>query len=250
VRADQALVARGLATSRSAAARLIGDGAVFVLAGGLRVPVTRAAASIAPSQTLQVAESDETRFVSRAGAKLARALDHTGLVATGKVVLDIGISTGGFADCLLAAGAAKVGGVDVGHGELHPRLAADPRVALFEGVNARQLDRSMLGDAMPARGFDLLVADVSFISLTKLLPAVLPLAAIDGVALMLVKPQFELDADALDRRGVVRDPALYLDVERNLRDTTTMLGWRLVDWFDSALPGGDGNREFFMECRP
>lgn len=246
MRADQALVARGLAPSRSAARRLIGDGAVFLCARGARRPLARPAAEVGEHDVLELAPSDETRFVSRAGAKLAGALAHTGLAVRGARVLDVGISTGGFADCLLQAGAAQVVGVDVGHGQLHPRLAADARVTLFEGLNARELDAARLGAAMPAGGFDLVVADVSFISLTKVLPAVLPLARPGARAVLLVKPQFELGPQALDARGIVRDPQAEPTLRARLTESLRALGWSTTDFFASPLPGGDGNREYFI----
>ena len=245
MRADLALVARGLAPSRSAARRLIEAGAVRQIEAGRGATVRRPAVDIADWVGLEVADHDETRFVSRAGAKLAGALASTGLVVTDFVVLDLGTSTGGFADCLLQAGAARIVGVDVGHGQLHPRLADDGRLRLFEGLNARHLEREQLGDAMPAVGFDLIVADLSFISLTKVLPAVLPLARPDGRLLALVKPQFELGADALDGRGIVRDSARYAGLPDLIAASLTGCGWRLKQFLDSPLPGGDGNREFF-----
>ena len=248
MRADQALVSRGLAPSRSAAARLIGDGAVHAGLGSRRRLIGRAAAPVGDDEPMEVAESDETRYVSRAGAKLAGALRHTGLDPAGLTVLDLGTCTGGFSDCLLQAGAAQVVGVDVGHDQLHPRLRQERRLWLLEGVNARHLNRTMLAGSMPAEGFGLIVADLSFISLTRVLPAVLPLAAPPGRLLALVKPQFELEAAALDARGVVRDPLLYERVRARMDECIAALGWRIDDYFESPLPGGDGNREFFMDC--
>ena len=246
MRADLALVARGLAPSRSAARRLIEAGAVHRLEGSLREAIRRPAVEIGDQTGLEVDAHDENRFVSRAGAKLAGALARIGLDVHGRVVLDLGISTGGFSDCLLQAGAARVVGVDVSHGQLHPRLVAEPRLRLFEGLTARHLDAAQLGDAMPADGFDLIVADLSFISLTKVLPAALPLARPGGRLLALVKPQFELGAAALDGRGIVRDPALYAGLPELIGDSLTRCGWRLAQFLDSPLPGGDGNREFFV----
>lgn len=250
MRADQALVARGLAPSRSVARRLIEDNAVQAWHHGVPRPLARAADRVTEDDELRVRESDESRFASRAGAKLAGALARTAVDPRGWVVLDVGISTGGFTDCLLRAGASRVVGVDVGHGQLHPRLAADPRVTLFEGLNARELRAESLGEAMPAGGFDLLVADVSFISLTQLLPAILPLVAPGGRALLLVKPQFELGPAALDARGVVRDPRAEIAVRERLSRALEAQGWRVRDFFASSLTGGEGNREYFIDGSP
>ncbi|MCM2356413.1 MAG: TlyA family RNA methyltransferase, partial [Arenimonas sp.] len=138
-------------------------------------------------------------------------------------------------------GAAHVTGVDVGHGQLHERLRADPRVACLEKVNARALDAAQAGG-----DFDLAVGDLSFISLTLVLPAVAPLLKAGGRLLMLVKPQFELQPGQLGKGGIVRDAALYPQVERRIRDACAGCGLRVDGWFDSPIRGGDGNREFFV----
>ncbi len=246
-RVDIALVDRGLAASRSAARRLIADGAVRIGEGPASRRIERASQRVEDGDVLTVAESVETRYVSRAGAKLDAALERLALDVRGLTALDVGMSTGGFADCLLARGAARVVGVDVGHGQLHPRLRADPRVRSFENVNARELTPATLGDAMPAGGFALIVADVSFISLTQVLPALGPLLAADGRLLALVKPQFEAGPGGVDRRGLA-DPTEYPRVEARIRGAIAELGWQVRDWFESALTGGDGNREFFVHA--
>lgn len=264
MRADLALVERRLAPSRSAARRLIEAGAVFAIAsaakggnppaasGLTRRRVERPATEVDDNVELLVESSDETRFVSRAGAKLEGAMRSRGLDPRAMTVLDLGTSTGGFADCLLQAGCARVVGIEVGHGQLHPRLAGHPRLQLFEGMNARSLQAVQLGAAMPTAGFDLIVADLSFISLTKVLPAALPLAAgaPRGRLLALVKPQFELGPQALDSRGVVRDPALYDELLPRMSDCLQQHGWHVDAFIDSHLPGGDGNREFFIDASP
>lgn len=242
-RVDVELVARGLAPSRSAAQRLIADGAVS-LAGG--TPVTRASMPVAGDVPLQVRGSVETRFVSRAGAKLEGALQRTAIEVRGRVVLDLGMSTGGFADCLLQAGAASVVGIEVGHGQLHPSLRADPRVHCLEHTNVRDLDAGMLASRLPPGGFTLAVADLSFISLTLALPRIDPLLAHGADALLLVKPQFELDAGQLGKRGVVTDDALRRRALERVTQACLALGWRIIDTFDSELAGGDGNRESFL----
>jgi 23S rRNA (cytidine1920-2'-O)/16S rRNA (cytidine1409-2'-O)-methyltransferase len=153
----------------------------------------------------------------------------------------VGQSTGGFTDCLLAQGAAHVTGVDVGHGQLHKRLRQDARVVAIEKVNARELSPQQVGGA-----FDLIVGDLSFISLTLVLPALVPLLAGGGDLLMLVKPQFELQPSQIGKGGLVTDASLYAVVECKLRDACTQLGLHVQGWYASPIAGGDGNREFFI----
>ena len=195
---------------------------------------------------MTVAADPEAHFVSRGGLKLAGALAKTGLAAGGKVCLDVGQSTGGFTDCLLQAGARHVVGVDVGHGQLHPQLRCDPAVTAIEGINCRALSSTDLGKAFPPGGFDLIVGDVSFISLTLVLPQLPALLATNGDLLLLVKPQFEVGPGNIGKGGIVRDPALYHDVESKLCQCAKDLGLTVRGWLDSPITGGDGNREFFI----
>ena len=247
-RVDVELVARGLATSRSAAQRLIADGAVFVSPGSR---IERPSQQVGPFDTLRVSSSDETRFVSRAGAKLAHALRDAGIDPRGHVVLDLGMSTGGFADCLLQAGAARIVGIEVGHGQLHERLRGDPRVACLERLNVREATPAVVAERLPDAppdGFTMAVADLSFISLTKALPAIDALLAPGAVTLLLVKPQFELGPAALDGRGVVIDVQGPARAVAAVADVCRGLGWTVHGAHDSALPGGDGNRECFLHA--
>jgi len=175
----------------------------------------------------------------------------SGINPAGRRCLDVGQSTGGFTDCLLQHGAAHVVGVDVGHGQLHARIRADARVTAIEKINARALrveDLTSGGDT--GAGFDLVVGDLSFISLTLVLPALAPLLAPHGECLMLVKPQFELQPGQVGKGGLVRDPALHRLVEQRLRDACAALGLAVAGWTDSPIAGGDGNREFFLHARP
>jgi len=260
MRADRLLVARGLAGSRTLAQRLIEAGRVRAD----DVPVRKPSDAIGEHAALTLAGGDEDRFVSRGGLKLAGALARTGVDPRGRACLDIGQSTGGFTDCLLQAGAAHVTGVDVGHGQLAPRLAGDARVTAIEGVNARALDTAALEGAMASGatasgatsaraltpgGFGLVVIDVSFISLAHVLGPAFALAAPGAVLLALAKPQFEVGREGLDRRGLVRSPALYDGVRESLFSAAARAGWRVLDWFDSPIAGGDGNREFFLHAR-
>jgi 23S rRNA (cytidine1920-2'-O)/16S rRNA (cytidine1409-2'-O)-methyltransferase len=243
MRADQLLVQRGVAPSRSAAQRLIARGAVRWRApSGWRVPA-KAGEELPEAADIEITDDAELRFVSRGGLKLDGAIARCGIDVQGGVCLDVGQSTGGFTDVLLQRGAARVVGVDVGHGQLHPRLAADPRVTTLEGVNARRLEARLLG----GERFKLVVADLSFISLALVLPALAPLAA--GDLLLLVKPQFELQPADIGKRGLVRDAAAYMQVEHRLREACAGCGLAVVDWFASPIDGGDGNREFFLRAR-
>lgn len=246
MRADQLLVQRGLAPSRSAAQRLIAQGAVRWLAPAGWAAPRKAGDDLPEGCELQLTDDAELRWVSRGGLKLEGALAHTGIDAAGCTCLDVGQSTGGFTDVLLARGAAMVVGIDVGHAQLHERLRSDPRVVVLEGVNARHLDAASL----PVQRFGLIVGDLSFISLTLVLPALAPLLAADGELLMLVKPQFELQPADIGKGGLVRDEAAYARVEARVRDTCAACGLTVLDWFASPIAGGDGNREFFVRARP
>ena len=239
MRADVLLVERGLAPSRTAAQRLIAAGHVFACEGSSRVALSKPSVSVADDVSLEIEASDLHRFVSRGGLKLDGALMHVGLDVAQLHCLDVGQSTGGFTDCLLQRGAAHVVGVDVGHDQLRAHMRADLRVTCIEGVNARTL--AQIGEP-----FDLIVADVSFISLTKILPQWPALLVANGRVLSLVKPQFEVGADNLARGGIVRDVSLYATVERCIRAACVQAGLRVLDYFDSSITGTDGNREFFV----
>lgn len=248
-RADQLIVQRGLAPTRSAAQRLIAQRAVRWLGPqGWAVP-RKSGEELATDCQLEVTDDAELRFVSRGGLKLAGALEHCGIDVTSRICLDVGQSTGGFTDVLLQRGAAQVVGIDVGHGQLHPKLRADARVSLLEGVNARHLDADALPPGVVKRHFDLIVADLSFISLTLVLPALVPLLKVArGELLLLVKPQFELQPADIGSGGVVKDAAAHGRVEQRLREACAALKLRVTDWFASPIDGGDGNREFFIRA--
>jgi len=241
-RADSLLVELGLAPSRSAARRFIEAGRVT--ADG--EPVSKPAHELPDGVDLRLAPDEDDRYVSRGGLKLAGALRHTGLDPRGMRCLDVGQSTGGFTDCLLQAGAATVTGVEVGHGQLHARLEADPRVRCLEGLNARELTPQVLADAMPAGGFDLLACDASFISLSLLMPCWPALLRPGGQVVALVKPQFEVGPQGLGKGGIVRDASLYPQVETTIRAAARAAGLEVQDYFDSPITGTDGNREFFI----
>ena len=250
MRADRLLLARGLVASRSVAQRLLARGAVEWRAPAGWTPVRKPGEPLADDAELRIADDAELRWVSRGGLKLDGALAHAGLDVAGRICLDVGQSTGGFTDVLLARGAARVTGVDVGHGQLHPRLVADLRVLALEGVHVRELDRcAALAGAAPAAGFDLIVADLSFISLAGAIVHLTPWLAPGGDALLLAKPQFEVGRAHVGKGGIVRDAAQFGRVEAAFRAACATAGWQVVDWFPSVVEGGDGNTEFFVHAR-
>jgi 23S rRNA (cytidine1920-2'-O)/16S rRNA (cytidine1409-2'-O)-methyltransferase len=243
MRADQLLVERGLAATRSQAQRLIAAGVQW-FDGAAWKRVAKNGDELPAAAQVELLDTAESRYVSRGGLKLEGALRTAGLDVTGWSCLDVGQSTGGFTDCLLQHGAARVTGVDVGHGQLHPKMRQDARVLAIEKLNARELDARQVG-----RDFDLVTGDLSFISLTLVLPAIAPLLHPGGHLLVLAKPQFELQPAQIGKGGVVRDPALYPIVEQRLRDACMALGLTVTGWYDSPIAGGDGNREFFLHAQ-
>ncbi|RZL33069.1 MAG: TlyA family RNA methyltransferase [Rubrivivax sp.] len=244
MRADQLLVAQGLAPTRSVAQRLISHGAAEWASPTGWAALKKAGEDLPETAQLRVTDDAELRYVSRGGLKLEGALQRTGLGVAGETVLDVGQSTGGFTDCLLARDARLVVGVDVGHGQLHARLRADARVTALEGMHVRELGG--LRSHAPTGGFPLIVGDLSFISMVGSLPELLPWLEVHGHLLVLIKPQFELGPQALDKRGLVKDEADYPRLEARVRLACTALGLKVLDYFDSPITGGDGNREFFL----
>ena len=330
MRADVFLVEGGHASTRSQAQRLIAAGVQWRLAATLPWnKVAKNGDDIPVGAELQLLDAAEAKYLSRGGLKLEGALAATGIQVAGLRCLDVGQSTGGFTDCLLQAGAAQVIGVDVGQGQLHERLRADPRVIAVEGLNARHLTPQALQEGceealsvreelepddndtqpeapyawmrnggmiddeyddsadakeheieafkaeratkakdraegrlatvrkrLPGRekdditpAFDLVVGDLSFISLTLVLPALVPLLRPEGQLLMLVKPQFELQPGQVGKGGIVRDASLYAEVEQRIRACCADIGLQVIGWHDSPIAGGDGNREFFVDAR-
>ena len=239
-RADQLLVDRGLAESRSKAQALIMAGKVF--AGERRID--KPGVSVPDGTPLEVRGQDHP-WVSRGGLKLDHALRHFGLSPAGRVCLDVGASTGGFTDVLLAHGAAKVHAVDVGHGQLAWKLRSDPRVVVHEKTNARYLTEADIADPIEA-----LVCDASFIGLATLLPAPLALCGPDAWAVALIKPQFEAGPQAVGRKGVVRDPAVHQAVcDRVQAWWSALPGWSVLGVIESPVTGPEGNREFLIGAR-
>ncbi len=239
-RADQLLVERGLAESRTRAQALILAGTVF--SGERRIDK---AGDLLAGDTPLALRGQDHPWVSRGGLKLDHALRHFGLSPAGLVCLDVGASTGGFTDVLLAHGAARVHAVDVGHGQLAWKLRTDPRVVVHERTNARYLDAAAIAEPIEA-----LVCDASFIGLATLLPAALALCVPGAWAVALIKPQFEAGRAAVGRKGVVRDPAVHAAVCARVRAWWAGLpGWRVLGITESPITGPEGNKEFLIAAR-
>lgn len=236
-RLDLAVVSRGLAPTRSRARDLIVRGKVLI--GGR--PCDRPATPVAPADAITLA-ADAPAYVSRGAEKLVAALDAFGFNACGRIALDVGASTGGFTQVLLSRGARRVWAVDVGRGQLDPSIATDPRVVAMEATDARTLGVAVIPEPIGA-----IVADVSFISLTKALPAALDLAASGCWLVALVKPQFEVGPGHVGKGGIVRDPVAR---DRALADTVAWLssrpGWRVTGTIPSPILGGSGNAEALL----
>lgn len=236
MRLDRALVDRGLARSRAEAASFIDAGGVTVDG----VVQTKASAPVLDSSVIDIT-GEICPYVSRGGLKLAGALDQFAIDAHDRLCLDVGASTGGFTDCLLQRGARHVIAIDVGHAQMHPTLAADPRVTLREGVNARSLSIDDF-DGL----FDIVVADLSFISLTLVIPAIAPLTVDGGQFVLLVKPQFEVGPSGLGKGGLVRDERLRQEAVERVRMCAEANGLVVRGSITSPIAGGDGNVEYLL----
>ena len=238
LRLDQLLVGRGLFASREQARRAI-------LAGEVSI-ATRVAAK--PSELLDaqaaIAVKPTRKYVGRGALKLQSALDYFCIDLAGKTALDIGASTGGFTDCMLQRGAEKVYAVDVGYGQLDWKLRNDPRVIVLEKINARFLTREHVPELI-----DVCVIDVSFISLTLILPNALALLKPDGMILALIKPQFELQRSEVGKGGIVRDPRLHQKAQDKIVAFVNDLGQVVAGIAPAAIKGADGNQEFFACIR-
>ena len=237
-RLDTTLVARGVFETRQQALRAI-------MAGEVRI-----GGHVATKASMLVAETDEisvtqrSRYASRGGLKLEGALAHFHVICRGKLALDIGASTGGFTDCLLQHGARKVYAIDVGHGQLAWKIRSDPRVVVREKINARNLSRNEIPEPV-----DICVIDVSFISLTLILPNAFDLITPDGVILALIKPQFELQRKDVGRGGIVQSAELHQKAQRKISDFVAGLGHAVIGIVPSQITGTDGNQEFFACLR-
>jgi 23S rRNA (cytidine1920-2'-O)/16S rRNA (cytidine1409-2'-O)-methyltransferase len=243
LRLDKLLMERGLAASRERAQALILAGKVLV--NGQKIE--KSGATVDREAEVRLL-GEELKYVSRGGLKLEKALEYWRIDVTRKICLDVGASTGGFTDCLLQHGAARVIGVDTGHGQIDFRLRQDPRVRLLEKTNARYLTRELVGESV-----DLIVMDVSFISATLVLPAVVAAAFPQSLSqrsgrkiIVLVKPQFEAGREHVGKGGIVRDEAAQLGAVEKVRQTLAGLGCGQTDVIDSPILGAEGNREFLL----
>lgn len=236
-RIDKLLVERGLAPSRERAQALILAGKVLVN----EQKVEKAGAVVEQEAVIRLLGED-LRYVSRGGLKLERALDHWRIDVRGRICMDIGASTGGFTDCLLQHDAARVIAVDTGYGQIDLRFRTDPRVRLLEKTNARYLRREDVAEAV-----EFVAMDVSFISATLVLPAVIAAAGGTlGSIVVLVKPQFEVGRERVGKGGIVRDPVAQQDAADRVSKALAELGWRITGVIDSPILGAQGNREFLL----
>lgn len=246
-RLDQLVVARQLAASRTRAQRLICNGRVRRTDTGK--VLLRPGEKLADATPLAVEDDPEERYVSRAGLKLEAICTTLDKRLDGRAVLDIGQSTGGFSDCALRLGARHVIGIEVGHGQLADALRDDSRVTCLEGINARRMTESKrLAEQVERHAPTLAVMDVAFISQTLILPDIAALLPAGSELISLVKPQFELDADALDKRGIVRDPIYQSAVRTRLENACQRSGFAIRHWQPSPITGGDGNREWLLHA--
>jgi 23S rRNA (cytidine1920-2'-O)/16S rRNA (cytidine1409-2'-O)-methyltransferase len=238
LRADRLLVARGLFDSRARAQAAIEAGGVT--ANGRAV----SKASDLLDEDAELVATPAHPWVGRGALKLVRALELWPIEPAGRIVLDVGASTGGFTEVCLARGAARVYAVDVGRGQLHPSLAGDPRIVSLEGVDARDLAPSLVPEPP-----QLVVTDVSFIGLAKALPAALALAAPAADLVALVKPQFEVGPDRVGKGGMVKDPEARREALDGVAHFLRAAGWEVVATAESPIAGGDGNLEFLLHAR-
>jgi 23S rRNA (cytidine1920-2'-O)/16S rRNA (cytidine1409-2'-O)-methyltransferase len=236
-RVDKLLVERGLADSRTKAQAMVMAGVVLVNEQRVNKPSD----SVAPGAEIRIKGGDDpaSRYVGRGGVKLEAALSEFQVKVDGLTCLDVGASTGGFTDCLLQHGARKVISVDVGHNQIDWRLRSDSRVEVREGVNARYLTRAEFEDE-----FQLAVMDVSFISATKIIPAIVPLLADAGRLITLIKPQFEVGRGEVGKGGIVRDPQQHARVVDEVNAAASTLGLQVRGVIESPIRGADGNVEF------
>lgn len=261
-RVDAALVVRGLSVSRTAARKAIEAGRVRLRRAGHPdfQPVSKASIDVVDADELTVQAAEEDAWVSRGALKLIGALDQCGIDVAGLNALDVGQSTGGFTDVLLARGAKRILGVDVGHGQLHARLKSHAAIRCIEGFNARDISRQALEAAMsdhsdrdawiPGGGFDLIVMDVSFISLLKISSGLKTLMSPTGHGLWLVKPQFEVGPAHIGKGGLVKADALGDAFEAGICQALRDQGFTIRLFMPSPIAGGDGNREYFVWVSP
>ena len=249
MRLDLYLVKSKKAISRTQAQDLIENKFVFLKRFESVILLTKPSFEVSErNEKFIVVESNPLqKYVSRAGLKLEGAIQKTQINLAGQIVLDVGQSTGGFTECLLKHNVLKVIGIDVGHSQLHVSLMGDPRIVSIEGLNVKDLSHSKNFNAeIPSGGFQFVVMDISFISITKVIDSLKPFLAKDAEFLFLVKPQFEAGANALDKNGVVKDEKVYASIQNQITEKIQQVFGEVKGYFKSDLPGKDGNQEFFI----
>ena len=249
MRLDLFLVKSKKASSRTQAQDFIENKFVVLKTANKTTILTKPSFEVTPEleNFIVIVENHLQKFVSRAGLKLESALQKIKITLLNRIALDVGQSTGGFTNCLLQLGVEKVVGIEVGHDQLHPSLKNDSRVVLIENLNVKEIQNSneFLGH-VPKEGFDLVVMDVSFISITKVMEYIKPFLKKNADYLFLVKPQFEAGADALDKSGIIKDEKVYVTIENEIKTKALQIFGNVQDYFKSDLPGKDGNQEFFI----
>lgn len=250
-RLDQWLVKLKLVRSRTQASELIRLGAVEIRLNEKWETCKRASQKYETlsEEQIKVQPHQISEFVSRAGAKLNAAIQYLKLDVSDQVAVDIGQSTGGFTDCLIKRGAKKVIGIDVGHDQLSSELRQHEKVISLEGVNAREMSFDTLAQHLENENIDFIAMDVSFISMTEILPAISSLPGCETKLLSLVKPQFEVGAQFVGKGGLVKDKKLYEVVQKKVLQAAESNGWEVIDYFPSEVVGSDGNQEFFVYAK-
>lgn len=246
LRIDLLLTEQGLAKSRAQAQTFISEGRVSYEHNQQWITATKPSIKLASETKIKVVVDETDKYVSRGALKLEGALSHTKLDIDGFHVLDIGQSTGGFSDCVIQHGAAKVVGIEVGHGQLDARLKTNQNIVCLEGINARNLKTDDLQGHFPDKGFDLIVMDVSFISQTKILPQLPDLLRVGGHLITLVKPQFEVGKEFIGKGGIVKNTQRVEQLALDIQAFIMALGFEVKCYLESPIKGGDGNQEFLL----
>ncbi len=246
MRLDQFLVQHKNIESRTKAQDLISNNNITV--NGQMI--NKSSFKVSDSDIIEIQNTEILKYVSRAGLKLEGAIQKVNLDLENKTVLDIGQSTGGFTDCCLQSGASQIIGFDVGEGQLHPKIQGDSKAVYFEKLNVKNLsDHSGFAKAVPPHGFDVLVCDVSFISLQHVVPNVCKYLKSGGDYLFLVKPQFECGPENLDKNGIVKNKKIYLHIESKIKQLFEFHFGSVLNYFESNILGKEGNLEFFIYGR-
>ena len=248
-RIDLALVEWGFFESRNKAQSAIEEGLVFLKNQKINKSNHEVDFTDDNKDQIKVESGKSNQYVSRGGIKMDGALQKINLNVKGLRVLDIGISTGGFTDCLIQKGAKEIVGIDVGHKQIHASLLQHKNLHVYEGTHVKNLTKDFFAKEGLDHSFDMMVCDVSFISIKSVLPHVLPFLKDDGVALFLVKPQFELSKEDLGKGGVVKDKSHFQKVEKLIRSLFEESHFKILDYFESPITGSDGNQEFFVYAR-